>query len=83
MFSGYVAAFATTARLTEGARAGCLIPGRRAWLTGERRRSQYGWSQGFEGSTARNADLASARRRRSVARLTRRAAAACSGLRSR
>jgi len=34
------AAFATTARLTEGAPAGCLVPARLAWLTGERCRSQ-------------------------------------------
>jgi hypothetical protein len=83
MFSGYTAAFATAARLPEGAPVGCLVPARPAWLTGERCRSQYGWSQGFEGRTARSADLASAGRRRSVARLTRMAAAACSGLRSR
>jgi len=68
MFSGYAAAFATTARLTEGA-PGCVVLARLAWLAGEGCRSQYGWSPGFEGRTARIADPASARRRRSVARL--------------
>ena len=32
MFSGYAAAFAATARLTEGAPPGCLVLARLAWL---------------------------------------------------
>jgi hypothetical protein len=83
MFSGYAAAFATTARLTEGAPPWCVVLARLAWLAGERCRSQYRWSPGFAGRTARGADPASARRRRSVGRLIRLAAAACSGLKSR